>query len=706
MRKTYFFSIVLMLVAFVSQAQISGTFQVGEGTSDDYPTLYEALIDLYAEGMDGAVVFELSADYNSAAETYPIYIQEVTGSTFTNTLTIKPAEGVDVTWEFPTVDEMSAVIGVIDASNVIIDGSNNGTDSRNLTIINNATIGEVAPVALFTDVAPGDNITVKNCILKANGSDYESAGIYVDRYTNVTIENNEISNADIGIMVNEGSDFLITNNAIGSDVEAEYLKSGIGVVNAQNYTISKNFIHNLYAEQGDGNIHAVALYMGGGAIEVSQNVVQNVVHMGDSASQALAFYELDANTLKIVNNHIAGVASDVNEDNFPAAIAVLCPAMTNGIKMNYNSVYMSENNDYGIGGISGDYITAPAIAIGGGTGIIMKNNIFHNALGERDGSTESTYGVAVMCNEMTSPFSQIENNIYYVEGDYDYSYLAFTVEGPKNLADWQTWTGQETNSIYADPLFVATDDLNVQKCSPAIVHGVTMNGVNVDINDSTRHATNPTIGAYEYQMMQAKDIEMFLPVKDIVYDSFFFTAGNGCRRAVFAKEGDATLDPAMPVNGTTYTPSITFGEGSEIGTTGWYCMEILDEEIYGTGFYEFTEYQDYTIMICEYFGADGDEFYITETENNNPYLFTAMNVSVTENTNQISIYPNPTSGILNLTGLQNQIGLEIRIYDITGRELIRTQFTDPVGQKIDVSQLSKGTYILKIGDATKKFEVN
>lgn len=63
---------------------------------------------------------------------------------------------------------------------------------------------------------------------------------------------------------------------------------------------------------------------------------------------------------------------------------------------------------------------------------------------------------------------------------------------------------------------------------------------------------------------------------------------------------------------------------------------------------------------------------------------------------KIQIFPNPVSDIIRISGIDD--GHTIQIYNVDGR-LIRT---DAFDQKIDVSNLSAGVYVLKI--TTKKFE--
>ncbi|PQA90342.1 hypothetical protein B0A69_20625 [Chryseobacterium shigense] len=63
---------------------------------------------------------------------------------------------------------------------------------------------------------------------------------------------------------------------------------------------------------------------------------------------------------------------------------------------------------------------------------------------------------------------------------------------------------------------------------------------------------------------------------------------------------------------------------------------------------------------------------------------------------KIQIFPNPVSDIIRISGIDN--GQTIQIYNVDGR-LVQSEAFD---QKIDVSQLSSGVYILRV--STKNFE--
>jgi hypothetical protein len=90
--------------------------------------------------------------------------------------------------------------------------------------------------------------------------------------------------------------------------------------------------------------------------------------------------------------------------------------------------------------------------------------------------------------------------------------------------------------------------------------------------------------------------------------------GNGQKRAVFIKM--ASTGTAAPVNSTTYTGNNIFGSGSQIGTSGWYCVyNGTANTVTVTGL---TQGSSYQVHVCEYNGIAGFESYNTNSSTNNP----------------------------------------------------------------------------------------
>ena len=93
----------------------------------------------------------------------------------------------------------------------------------------------------------------------------------------------------------------------------------------------------------------------------------------------------------------------------------------------------------------------------------------------------------------------------------------------------------------------------------------------------------------------------------------------GTKRVVFMKAA-ATTGTAPVVDNTTYTASTSFGSGSQIGSTGWYCVYN------GASTFDFTvtglaSNVDYLVHVVDYNGAAGSELYNIGTNANNPLTF-------------------------------------------------------------------------------------
>ena len=96
-----------------------------------------------------------------------------------------------------------------------------------------------------------------------------------------------------------------------------------------------------------------------------------------------------------------------------------------------------------------------------------------------------------------------------------------------------------------------------------------------------------------------------------------WTRGNGDNSIVFIKEGNAGT--AIPVNVTNYTANTTFSSGSQIGSSGWFCIYKGTEN--STSVFGLNPETDYQVHSCEYNGGDGGEAYNVSSASNNPHTF-------------------------------------------------------------------------------------
>jgi hypothetical protein len=145
-------------------ASISGSFTVGSG--GNYATITAAIADLNTKVVSAPVTFNLT-DATYPTETFPITINANGGSSVSNTITIKPASGQTVSI---SGSSSSSIFKLNGCSFVTIDGSNNGTSSRDLTIANtntNTSGNAVVWIASASVSQGAASNTVKNCVIAA-----------------------------------------------------------------------------------------------------------------------------------------------------------------------------------------------------------------------------------------------------------------------------------------------------------------------------------------------------------------------------------------------------------------------------------------------------------------------------------------------------------------------------------------------------------
>ncbi len=96
--------------------------------------------------------------------------------------------------------------------------------------------------------------------------------------------------------------------------------------------------------------------------------------------------------------------------------------------------------------------------------------------------------------------------------------------------------------------------------------------------------------------------------------------------------------------------------------------------------------------------------------NLNTIYNTSLNITsaietITENTDHLFVYPNPTAGILYFTNVN---GADIRLYDVMGREVrsIAISLYDEQSGLIDLNNLPSGIYILRAGNSISRIIKN
>jgi len=137
---------------------------------------------------------------------------------------------------------------------------------------------------------------------------------------------------------------------------------------------------------------------------------------------------------------------------------------------------------------------------------------------------------------------------------------------------------------------------------------------NVALTSTGATTYNVAVSGTVYVTPTTQASAVILSSTSDVSSTISWTNGNGSRRAVFVKV--ASTGTAAPVNGTTYTANTAFDSGTQIGSTGWYCVYV------GTGtsvaVTSLTTANPFTVMVVEFNGIDGAQAYFTSSAINNP----------------------------------------------------------------------------------------
>ncbi len=265
-----------------------GTYTVG--SAGTYTTLTAAINDYNTRCLAGPVVFELlDATYTEAAQ---MTILKHPDGSASNTLTIRPASGVTVS---VTATVASGAILKILNSYVTIDGSNNGSNSRNLTLANaSATAPTVVHIG-STGTSPITNVTLKNCVV-INGATTATAIVTSDGaalgtegyFNNITIQNNDIQRSFIGsysiaaLTAGNGNNLQITNNLLNVAGANAIRRIGIYIQGVDGTTVSGNAIGNFESTSGENKV-GIWLATGTANAVIRGNTISNIGYGGATA---------------------------------------------------------------------------------------------------------------------------------------------------------------------------------------------------------------------------------------------------------------------------------------------------------------------------------------------------------------------------------------------------------------------------------------
>jgi hypothetical protein len=492
-----------------------GTYTVGSG--GNYTTLTAAIAAYNTSCLGGNIIFELIQASYSGSETFPISILTNPDASATKKLTIRPATGVTAAI---TGSVASNAVIRIQGSHILIDGSNNGTNSQNLTIENTSITSPNVLLIGSTGTTPVSSDTLKNCVL-INGVNTSSALIVSDATTigndgyfnNIALINNEIRKAYMGmyirafLLAGNGSGLLVQQNNLAATTTNAIRFTGIYVQGVDGGNITKNVIGNFEGVSNEDD-NGIWLATGSRNINVTNNVIDSLMYTGTSGYGGHGIYVSTGVTtinnppaganITVANNMISRLRGDgwsyttVPLDN---SIGIALSGTQDSIKVYHNTISLTGNT------LDNTDAMSMGVYIGAGTNKVdLRNNIISNNLGLLSATGYGACGVyAVTAN---TQFSDINFNDYVVapSGSGNKYIGQIASSGSSTLPDWQTATGKDAGSVSITPVFASSSNLHLPEGSNGSLFdlGTPIASVTTDIDMSGRSLTAPDMGADEF----------------------------------------------------------------------------------------------------------------------------------------------------------------------------------------------------------------
>jgi parallel beta-helix repeat protein len=314
------------------------------------------------------------------------------------------------------------------------------------------------------------NITISGNSLSGNPVASKSDGIVIRYSSSVTIDSNTIHDVrEYGIdILASSSDVTVSNNTV---YDIGYEGTTIGVIgiemhgSSSNVTVYGNTVYNIF--RGSSGIDGVGIFVDQTATDC--DVYNNLVHTTDGTGIRV----FKTNNADIHHNIVYDCGNNPGKDSQRSAMCV-----NQGHTINFYNNILSPEEKYGI------YLYGTA---GINThDINVKNNIVY----------EPTAYAIYVDQYSTTNIAGDYNDFYFTSGKCGH----WAGTDYNTLANWQSGTSQDSNSIDFDPLFInaPNGDFHLQPNSPCIDAGVDMGFTQDFEGNPVPRGSAPDIGAYEY----------------------------------------------------------------------------------------------------------------------------------------------------------------------------------------------------------------
>ncbi|KFC18781.1 beta strand repeat-containing protein [Chryseobacterium sp. FH1] len=429
MKKSILFLPLFVGTSIFAQVDVAATSGTGTAT---YTTVKGAFDAINAGTHQGAINITITAN---TSETATAILNRSTGTSNFSSVVLKPAAGV--TASITNASAPGAVLRIL-GSNVTIDGSNDGSDSKNLSIVNSFTTGAQVVVLGSGDVAnPLSNVTLKNTnvinsiksagygIVVANGTG--SATATAGYFNNIKIENNSVQRSYQGIYflavsaTGNGANSIISKNDLSTSGENCNRFLGIYLGGTDGVTVSENKIGNFENTTNESK-RGMWLAIGTMNSTISDNIIDNIgVNNagGGSATGIQIFTNAGFGGVPSSNKILRNKISNLYSNGFNSSVT----GITVGTSSNTAGTVISQNE---ISNLVGNRTAttvgygAQAIILGSGTAsnTLVSNNFISKISSFAANTGSGTYTGGIMVNA-GSGYKIYNNSVYLTETQND-----------------------------------------------------------------------------------------------------------------------------------------------------------------------------------------------------------------------------------------------------------------------------------------------
>jgi trimeric autotransporter adhesin len=510
---------------------LNGSYNVGAGGT--FATLTAAVAAYNTSCLLGPVEFVLTNNLYSTAETFPITITANPDASAVNTLTIRPATTATITGAV----NAGSIIKLFGADHVIINGSNSGT-TRDLTIQNltSTTSGNAVIWINAASVGNGSsNNVVKNCIIEGNSHTTSFTGIHiggsastiglvtagVERNDNQLINNNLFKKTNYGVTTfgysatQPDQGIVVSNNNFGTPTDNLFI-AGVWSDRSFGLQIYNNEIQNLACSTGfSGNMFGLRLLDFKNGIAYNNNIhnIENTLSTstpkiyGIGISSSSYTTAINPSNALVYNNMISRITS-IGSSSVWNVTGILA-GVGFGDKYYHNTVHLTGPVSAGAAGLSCAFGAPDGNISGNALNLDVRNNIFNMAAQ----STATSGTPAFFTIYSTQPnfigstlnYNNLNCNVTSSTGATPVSNIGRLSSGALlTLANWQTASSQDLNSISITPTFVSNTDPHILLVAGNLAVsdlGTPLASVSTDIDADVRSTTTPDIGADEFTIL-------------------------------------------------------------------------------------------------------------------------------------------------------------------------------------------------------------